>query len=95
MLAQKILGTRSRRRRPRPRSVDFSPTSRARRFPKDGFQPSNITWACVAPLENDRDVVTKRRLKKKDRYEALAKRAVSDLDAWLSSAPLLSRVRAA
>ncbi len=42
------------------------------------YQPSNITWAHVAPL----DV----RKKKKDRYEAMAERALRDLDAWRKDA---------
>lgn len=41
------------------------------------YQPSNITWAHVAPLEA--------RMKKRDRYEAMAERALRDLDAWRSS----------
>ncbi len=44
----------------------------------DDFQPSNITWAHVAPLDN-------RRLKKRDRYEAMGKRALVDLEPWLRS----------
>jgi methylenetetrahydrofolate--tRNA-(uracil-5-)-methyltransferase len=49
--------------------------------PNERFQPSNITWACMPPHEN-------RRLKKRDRYQALSERALRDLDAWLASAPL-------
>ncbi len=44
--------------------------------PQDRFQPSNITWACMPPHEN-------RRLKKRDRYQAMAERALVDLDGWL------------
>jgi len=40
------------------------------------FQPSNITWACFPPLED-------RRLKKRERYEKMAERALSDLEPWL------------
>jgi methylenetetrahydrofolate--tRNA-(uracil-5-)-methyltransferase len=40
----------------------------------DDYQPSNITWAHVAPLEI--------RMKKRDRYEAMAERALRDLDGW-------------
>ncbi len=50
---------------------------------KDGFQPSNITWACMPPHPNGR-------LKKRDRYAALSERALRDFSEWLSSAPLLS-----
>ncbi len=46
---------------------------------QDRFEPSNITWACMPPLEN-------RRLKKKDRYQVMADRALADLDAWLGHA---------
>jgi methylenetetrahydrofolate--tRNA-(uracil-5-)-methyltransferase len=45
------------------------------------YQPSNITWACMPPHET-------RRMKKRDRYVALADRALAALDAWLSAAPL-------
>ena len=38
------------------------------------YQPSNITWAHLPPLEGDG-----RRLKKRERYEALAARALADL----------------
>jgi methylenetetrahydrofolate--tRNA-(uracil-5-)-methyltransferase len=38
------------------------------------YQPSNITWAHVAPLDA--------RMKKRDRYEAMAERALRDLDEW-------------
>jgi methylenetetrahydrofolate--tRNA-(uracil-5-)-methyltransferase len=48
---------------------------------KDGFQPSNITWACMPPHEN-------RRLKKTDRYAAMAERALADFSTWLETAPL-------
>jgi methylenetetrahydrofolate--tRNA-(uracil-5-)-methyltransferase len=41
------------------------------------YQPSNITWAHLPPLANVR-------LKKRDRYEAMAARALRDLEVWLS-----------
>jgi methylenetetrahydrofolate--tRNA-(uracil-5-)-methyltransferase len=41
----------------------------------DRFQPSNITWAHVPPMEH-------RRLKKRERYEAMAARALRDLEPW-------------
>lgn len=44
-----------------------------------GYQPSNVTWAWLPPHEN-------RRLKKRERYEALALRALGDLGSWLESA---------
>jgi methylenetetrahydrofolate--tRNA-(uracil-5-)-methyltransferase len=45
------------------------------------FQPSNITWAHLPPHEN-------RKLKKRERYTALAERALVEIDGWLASAPL-------
>jgi methylenetetrahydrofolate--tRNA-(uracil-5-)-methyltransferase len=45
--------------------------------PSDRFQPSNITWAHMPPHENPR-------LKKRDRYEAMAERALRDLDPWIT-----------
>jgi methylenetetrahydrofolate--tRNA-(uracil-5-)-methyltransferase len=44
------------------------------------YQPSNITWAHLPPLED-------RRLKKRDRYEAMANRALADLGGWLAEKP--------
>jgi methylenetetrahydrofolate--tRNA-(uracil-5-)-methyltransferase len=46
-----------------------------------GYQPSNVTWAWLPPI-------TDRRMKKRERYEAMARRALTDLDAWLHAAPL-------
>lgn len=43
---------------------------------QERFQPSNITWACVPPPKD-------RRLKKRDRYQLMAERALVDLGAWL------------
>jgi methylenetetrahydrofolate--tRNA-(uracil-5-)-methyltransferase len=43
---------------------------------KARFQPSNITWACLPPLDD-------RRLKKRDRYARMAERALVDLAPWL------------
>jgi methylenetetrahydrofolate--tRNA-(uracil-5-)-methyltransferase len=52
------------------------------------YQPSNITWAHLPPLSD-------RRLKKRDRYEAMAERALQDLAAWMENAifaqPVVSR----
>jgi methylenetetrahydrofolate--tRNA-(uracil-5-)-methyltransferase len=41
------------------------------------YQPSNITWAHLPALGD-------RRLKKRDRYEAMAERALGDLEAWMA-----------
>lgn len=46
------------------------------------YQPSNITWACMPPHSN-------RKLKKRDRYAALAEVALRDLEGWLAAAPLV------
>ncbi len=43
--------------------------------PSADYQPSNITWAHVAPLPGRR--------KKRERYEAMAERALADLAPWL------------
>ena len=48
----------------------------------DDYQPSNITWAHVAPLEGDR-----RKVKKRDRYERMGARGIADFDAWWASQP--------
>jgi methylenetetrahydrofolate--tRNA-(uracil-5-)-methyltransferase len=45
------------------------------------YQPSNITWAHLPSLGD-------RRLKKRDRYEAMAERALADLEAWMPGAGL-------
>ena len=47
---------------------------------KGRFQPSNITWACIPPLAG-----TNRKLKKRDRYQAMAERALVDLETWRTS----------
>ncbi len=46
-----------------------------------GYQPSNIHFSHVPPLEGQR-----KKLKKRDRYAALADRALSDLGPWLEAA---------
>jgi methylenetetrahydrofolate--tRNA-(uracil-5-)-methyltransferase len=43
--------------------------------PQPRYQPSNVTWACLPPHEN-------RRLKKRERYEALAERALAAIAGW-------------
>ncbi len=40
------------------------------------YQPSNVTWAWLPPLAD-------RRLRKRDRYDAMAARALGDLQRWL------------
>jgi methylenetetrahydrofolate--tRNA-(uracil-5-)-methyltransferase len=43
------------------------------------YQPSNITFSHIPPFEN-------RRLKKRERYMALAERALRDIDVWIGRA---------
>jgi methylenetetrahydrofolate--tRNA-(uracil-5-)-methyltransferase len=43
------------------------------------YQPSNLTWAHMPPLEGQG-----KRLKKRPRYDAMAERALRDHDAWRS-----------
>ena len=43
-----------------------------------GYQPSNVTWAWLPPMVN-------RRLKKRERYEAMGERALADLATWMGA----------
>ncbi|MET0594408.1 MAG: methylenetetrahydrofolate--tRNA-(uracil(54)-C(5))-methyltransferase (FADH(2)-oxidizing) TrmFO [Polyangiaceae bacterium] len=45
------------------------------------YQPSNITWAHFPPMSD-------RRMKKRDRYEAMAERGIADLEPWMATAGL-------
>jgi methylenetetrahydrofolate--tRNA-(uracil-5-)-methyltransferase len=54
-------------------------THLGRKHPKLPYQPSNITWAHVEPIEGWR------REKKAARYERMAARALADLDRWLGA----------
>jgi methylenetetrahydrofolate--tRNA-(uracil-5-)-methyltransferase len=54
---------------------------------KHGFQPSNITWACLPPLDELRDERGKK-LPKTVKYERMAARALDDLARWQREAPL-------
>jgi methylenetetrahydrofolate--tRNA-(uracil-5-)-methyltransferase len=53
-------------------------THLARSAGPGSYQPSNVTWAWLPPLPN-------RRLKKRERYEAMAARALDDLGAWMGT----------
>lgn len=44
---------------------------------RENFQPSNVTWSMVAPW-------TGKRLRKRERYEAMAARAVEDFAPWVA-----------
>ena len=46
--------------------------------PTGDYQPSNITFSQIAPWEGPR-------LAKRARYEAIAERALADLDAWIAA----------
>lgn len=75
MLARELLGEAPC---PPPKTTAFGGllTHLGRKQPN--YQPSNITWACMPPHPN-------RRLKKRDRYQALSEVALKDFSAWLSS----------
>jgi len=45
------------------------------------YQPSNVTWAWLPPMAD-------RRMKKRERYEAMAERALGELARWIDRAPL-------
>jgi methylenetetrahydrofolate--tRNA-(uracil-5-)-methyltransferase len=48
------------------------------REPNDDFQPSNVMFSMVPPVEG-------RKLSKRTRRDAQSERALQDLEAWLSS----------
>jgi methylenetetrahydrofolate--tRNA-(uracil-5-)-methyltransferase len=54
-------------------------TQLKRTHPKLAYQPSNITWAHVPPIPR-----VGRKLKKRDRYEKMAERALADLEPWIA-----------
>jgi methylenetetrahydrofolate--tRNA-(uracil-5-)-methyltransferase len=78
MLADRLAG-REPRRPPETTALGGILTHLSRKQPR--YQPSNITWAHLPPLGG-----TGRRLKKRDRYEAMAERALADLATWLREA---------
>ncbi|MFO0608759.1 MAG: methylenetetrahydrofolate--tRNA-(uracil(54)-C(5))-methyltransferase (FADH(2)-oxidizing) TrmFO [Polyangiales bacterium] len=49
--------------------------------PRDDFQPSNVTWALVAPWEPPAG--TRKRPPKREKYELMAARALEAIDAWI------------
>src|SRR5262249_53132029 len=79
MLADRLHG-RGGRRPPATTALGGILTHLGRRPAHAGYQPSNITWAHLPPLEE-----TGRRLKKQARYSAMAERALSDLEGWLAA----------
>jgi methylenetetrahydrofolate--tRNA-(uracil-5-)-methyltransferase len=50
--------------------------------PRDDFQPSNVTWALVAPYEPPQGAP--RRPAKREKYELMATRALAAIDTWLA-----------
>ncbi len=50
------------------------------RTPRPDFQPGNVTWAMVPPLDDPKA----HRMPKRERYEQLASRALRDLGPWLA-----------
>jgi methylenetetrahydrofolate--tRNA-(uracil-5-)-methyltransferase len=68
--------------RPPPRTTALGGLYGHLRREVPDYQPSNITWAHIEPL-----VVDGKRLKKRERYEAAAQRALRDLHAWLALVP--------
>ena len=66
-------------RLPPETSAHFGLLEQTRRsHEKLGYQPSNITFSHIAPW-------TESRLKKRAKYEAIAERALRDLDAWIAA----------
>jgi methylenetetrahydrofolate--tRNA-(uracil-5-)-methyltransferase len=79
LLAQRLAGEPSRP--PPPTTALGGILTHLSRPGPGGYQPSNITWAHIPPLEGQ-----DRRLKKRARYEAMAERALRDLARWLTTA---------
>jgi methylenetetrahydrofolate--tRNA-(uracil-5-)-methyltransferase len=78
MLAQSLLGHAVTP--PPPGTALGGVLTHLGRATKD-YQPSNVTWAWLPPLDE-------RRLKKRERYEAMAHRALEELAQWIDLAPL-------
>lgn len=62
---------------PRTTALGGILTHLSRPGPTRKYQPSNITWAHLPPLDGER-----RKLKKRDRYAVLAERALADIAAF-------------
>ncbi|MCH2549335.1 MAG: methylenetetrahydrofolate--tRNA-(uracil(54)-C(5))-methyltransferase (FADH(2)-oxidizing) TrmFO [Alphaproteobacteria bacterium] len=54
----------------------------------DMFQPMNVNFGLFPPLSNDENTGTKIKKNKRERREAISKRALIDLDAWLNTISL-------
>ncbi len=72
MLAQALRGERVV---PPPKTTALGGILTHLARPQPRYQPSNLTWACLPPHENGR-------LKKRDRYAALAERALVAIEGW-------------
>lgn len=64
---------------PPPTTALGSLIAHLRNAEKKDFQPSNVVWSMFPVLE------TERRLGKRERHEAMAERALSDLEPWLDA----------
>jgi methylenetetrahydrofolate--tRNA-(uracil-5-)-methyltransferase len=76
MLANTLAG---RAAVPPPATTALGGLARYLQTERPDFQPSNINWSMVAPLLGTR-------LRKRDRYEAMAQRALADLAPWAAEA---------
>jgi methylenetetrahydrofolate--tRNA-(uracil-5-)-methyltransferase len=85
MLAEKLAG---RVVRPPPPTTALGGMLARLGTPAKDFQPSNVTWAHIAPWEAPPG---RKRLSKQDRYAAMAERALADLDAWLAEVGVVPR----
>jgi methylenetetrahydrofolate--tRNA-(uracil-5-)-methyltransferase len=74
MLAERLMGLEPRRP---PVTTTLGGLLGHLSRPEVPFQPSNITWAHVPPIEQ--------RMRKTEKKAALAERAIHDLEAWLAS----------
>ncbi|MGA2449024.1 MAG: methylenetetrahydrofolate--tRNA-(uracil(54)-C(5))-methyltransferase (FADH(2)-oxidizing) TrmFO [Polyangiaceae bacterium] len=77
LLAQTLLGEASN---PPPSTTALGGVLTHLGRPSDDFQPSNVTWSWLPPCAD-------RRLRKRDRVQALAERALEDLAAWAAGVP--------
>jgi methylenetetrahydrofolate--tRNA-(uracil-5-)-methyltransferase len=77
LLADKLLG-QPLRFPPKTTALGGLLTHLGRVPPSGTYQPSNITWAHVPPLVEEGT----RRRKKRERYEVMAERALTDLEAF-------------
>jgi methylenetetrahydrofolate--tRNA-(uracil-5-)-methyltransferase len=80
MLADTLAG-RAPRRPPATTALGGILTQLSRSHDKLRYQPSNITWAHVPPL----DLEGQRKLKKRARYQKMAERALADIEPWLEA----------